>query len=369
MNTSEILTGLTVISFSLQLCYFFCVYMKILYHKSKSFQGKNIKAVSVIISAKDEADNLKKFLPVILNQNYSEFELIVVNDRSKDGTGKVLNDFQKKYSRLKVINIPEKETNAGGKKNALTKAINAAENDYLLFTDADCYPVSKNWIKSIIGSYNSETEIVIGFGAYEVQKGFLNKLIRFETVFNAMQYMSFALRGYPYMAVGRNLSYKKSVFIKNEGFKKHLNILSGDDDLFINEVARSDNTNVICNPESKTVSIPKKTFKEYFIQKRRHLMTGKKYKFRAKLFLGTEIISRFIFYLSIMLSVVYDYYVLALSVYLIRMLILIFFIKFYSEKLNEKKNIFFIPIFDILIPIINLFIYSGIFFDKNIRWK
>jgi hypothetical protein len=80
-------------------------------------------------------------------------------------------------------------------------------------------------------------EIVIGYGAYNKRPGLLNKIIRFETFHSALQYLSFALAGTPYMGVGRNLSYKKDVFLRNKGFSSINHIPGGDDDLFINKVA------------------------------------------------------------------------------------------------------------------------------------
>ncbi len=365
---SIVIIILSVSSF-VQLCYFFCVYYRILKHQSQFDSEAVLFPVSVIISAKDEAENLQKFLPLILNQNYPEFEVIVVNDRSKNCTGQVLKSLKENFSNLIIADVTEKEPGINGKKNALTKGINISNYDYLVFTDADCYPVSENWLKEIVSTYRIDNELIIGYGGYKKQKGFLNKIIRYETLFNAMQYMSFALSGFPYMAVGRNLSYKKDVFVKNNGFKNHLNMMSGDDDLFLNEVGNKIKSTVVCNPESKTVSIPEKNFLSYLKQKKRHLSTGKYYKPVNKLLIGTEILSRFFFYLSLLILIFYKMFFLVLSVYAIRTIILIIFVKKFSERLKEKINLFFIPIFDILIPIINLFVFSGTFFDKNIRWK
>ncbi len=327
-------------------------------------------SLSVIISAKNEARNLQKFLPLILEQNYPNFELIVADDASTDETENILRKFQKTYPNLKVLDIEKENGDVKGKKNALSHAITSAEYNYLVFTDADCYPDSENWLRKIIGSYSENTEIVIGFGTYEKRKGFLNKLIRFETLFNAMQYMSYALSGFPYMGVGRNLSYKKTLWLKNKGFSGHEHILSGDDDLFINAAANKKNIAILTDPESKTISIPKECFKDYVKQKKRHLSTGKYYKIRHKFLLGTEILSRFIFYSGIIIfSVVHKFVLIAIILYVIRIFVLLIFTKIFSDKLKEKQNLFFIPIFDILIPLLNLLIYSGTFFDKKIVWK
>ncbi|NOZ35936.1 MAG: glycosyltransferase [Chlorobi bacterium] len=364
----QAVTYLFLVSFIIQLLYYFLIYRNVLRRDEEHENTGLLPPLTVIISAKNEAENLRNFLPLILNQSYSEFELIVVNDASTDGTKNILSEFQSSYNNLQVIEI--KEEYSKGKKNALTKAVAAAKYEYLVFTDADCYPVSENWLKTIARLYSENIEIVLGYGAYKKQKGFLNKLIRFETLFNAMQYMSFAISGFPYMGVGRNLSYKKSVWIKNGGFLKHKNILSGDDDLFVNAAATKKNIKILTDAGSKTVSIPKNKFKDYLKQKKRHLSTGNYYKQIYKLLLGTEVFSRFLFYVGVIILLCIQKLVLTvILLYLMRIMIIFIFLKKFSDKINDKQNLFFISIFDILIPMLNLFVFTGTLFDKKIVWK
>ncbi len=365
----RILTNIFIVSFVIQLVYYSAVYIRVLFNK-KNGKVENFEPLTVIISARNEAENLRKFLPEILNQDYPDFEVLVINDNSEDDTSVVLNEFQLKYKNLKVLEGEKNISKSGNKKKALTKAIAEAKNNLLVFTDADCYPVSNLWLKQIASAYSESVEIVIGYGAYEKRKGFLNHIIRFETLFAALQYLSFADLGFPYMAVGRNLSYKKTLFEKSGGFSSHKNILSGDDDLFINEAAKSKNTKILTDFESKTVSIPKQTFKEYVLQKKRHFTSGFKYRLRNKFIIGIEILTRFIFYLFfIVLSVKGDAGGLVISLFIIRLFVSITIIKMYAMKMKEPNILFFIPIFDILIPVLNLIIFTGTVFDKKILWK
>jgi len=353
-------------TFGIQMFYFLYFYFRIIFRVKKKQLKDNNKAVSVIISAKNEADNLKNFLPKILNQNYTKFEIIVINDASGDETLNVLNEFAEKYKQLKIINI----TRSLGKKNAVTKGIEASKYDFLLFTDADCYPVSENWILSMIQGFDNNSEIVLGYGAYEYEKSFLNKLIRFDTLFIAMKYLSFAKAGFPYMGVGRNLAYKKSLFINNKGFNSHKNILSGDDDLFVSEVANKKNVAFVTTISGITKSVPKKTWKELLHQKTRHLTTGVKYKFIHKILLGIEVFSQLIFYLSLIYLCLLQVSVYqALILYFVRLIFLIYLSVKFSKVLNEKKNIIFIPIFDVLIPLLNLYAAISNRFIKKSTWK
>src|SRR6185436_3860360 len=156
--------------------------------------------------------------------------------------------------------------------------IREAKHEILLLTDADCVPASEFWIQHMQDAYDENIDVVLGYGAYHKTKDFLNKLIRFETFHTALQYLSYALAGMPYMGVGRNLSYKKSLFFRHKGFSSINHIPSGDDDLFINKAATKKNTAVIIDPEAITRSIPKRTSKAWKKQKARHYTTAKFYK-------------------------------------------------------------------------------------------
>ncbi len=359
-----------LISFFIQTIYYLAVYARIIFIRKQKPKNKCSQPLTVIISARNEENNLRKFIPLIMSQDYDKFEVIIIDDNSDDSSLKMLNNLSENYENLKVLTAEKNTSGKGNKKKSLTKAISKAENEILVFTDADCRPVSNKWLQNIASAYSENTEIVLAYGAYEKQKGLLNKLIRYETLYNALQYLSFAYIGLPFMAAGRNLSYKKSVFVKNKGFNSHKNILYGDDDLFINEVATKKNTKITTESSSKTVSVPKQTFREYIQQKKRHLAAGFNYKTKNKIIIGTEILSRFLFYLIFLYFIVTDYQTkVVLTVFFIRAMMICCVIKFFAMKIKEQNNLFFIPIFDLLIPLINLYIVITRYFKKDIVWK
>ncbi len=343
-------------------------YRCLFYKTRKENEPAFSEPVSVIICAKDEYKNLKLFLPKFLNQSYNQFEIIVVNDNSVDLTKNFLNEQAKLYKHLKVIHL-EEDTGSKGKKYAVTKGIEAAENDCLLFSDADCFPVSENWIKEMARSYTEQTDIVLGYGAYQNEKGLLNKYIRFDTQTIALKYLSLAKAGIPYMGVGRNLSYRKKAFIKNKGFENHRHIISGDDDLFVNEAARMHNTKINFNADSITVSVPKKTLKEFLHQKSRHLTSGNNYKSVHKIILATDVFTLLILYISLIFALNEANYPYLILSYIIKLILQIIIYNIFTRHLNEKKNLIFIPIFDVLIPVVNIFISFRNMFFKKIVWK
>lgn len=260
-----------------QLVYYLFIFSRLAAYKLPRSSNEEVP-VSVIIVAKNELENLRRYLPAIFGQNHREFEVIVVNNASWDGTEDYLKELQPQYPKLKVVTIEDIEKYPKGKKFAITLAIKASQYDTLLLTDADCIPTSDNWLSLMQQSYTSKTEVVLGYGAYKKTKGLLNYIIRYETFYTALQYFSFALAGMPYMGVGRNLSYRKDTFFRVKGFASHNHIMSGDDDLFVNEVATQKNTAICIHPDAFTISLPKTTWGAWFKQKRRHLFTGKHYK-------------------------------------------------------------------------------------------
>lgn len=350
------------ISLFVQLFYYLFFYLRLAYVKSGT-NGEN-SPVSVIICARDEAENLEKFLPSVLKQNYPEFEVIVVNDCSEDCTEDILKNLQKTYKNLKFTTIKKDEKFTHGKKLAQTIGIKAAKNEILLFIDADCYPKSENWIKSICSNYFKNTEIVLGYGSYEKTKGFLNKIIRFDTFFIALQYMSFALAGVPYMGVGRNLSYKKTLFLKNKGFANHARILSGDDDLFVNETANSKNTKVSISNEGFTASVPKTKYSYWIGQKKRHRTTFSRYKLKHKILLALEPISRLFFYTCFTALLALNFYpIILISVFTLRLIVQMLVIFFATRRLHEKDLLLYSPILDLIF----IFIGFMIFFSRKYR--
>src|SRR5205809_1099854 len=168
----------------------------------------------------------------------------------------IISGFSAVWRFINVKRIQEAKL-INGKKYPLSIGIKEANHEVMLLTDADCVPASEHWIQKMQEAYHDGVEIVLGYGAYHKRPGLLNKLIRFETIHSAIQYLSYALAGTPYMGVGRNLSYKKDLFLRNKGFSSINHVPSGDDDLFINKVATKKNTKIIIDPESITRSIPK----------------------------------------------------------------------------------------------------------------
>jgi cellulose synthase/poly-beta-1,6-N-acetylglucosamine synthase-like glycosyltransferase len=336
---------------SIQLFYYLFFYSRITIYKKKEDKDKDVP-LSVIICARNESGNLSDNLPSILNQKHSNFEVIVVNDASNDDTEDVLYNLRKKHSKLKFTSIFDNKDFSHGKKLAVTVGIKAAKNEHLVFTDADCKPSSDLWLQKIQKHFSEEKSIVLGYGAYRKEKGLLNNFIRHETFFTGMQYLSFALAGIPYMGVGRNMAYKKELFFRHKGFSSHYHLLSGDDDLFVNEAATKKNAAVEIDHQSITYSEAKKTLSGWFKQKRRHYSTSSLYKTRHKFLLTLEPATRIIYYalfIILLTSATHLFYVAC--TFLLRLIIQLIVLKISLKRLNEKYLLLPSLIYDILAPV------------------
>ena len=365
----KILLALFAAFFLIQIIYYLFIFSKLAFFKIQK-PGYNNDPVSIIICARNELKNLRANLPLVLEQDYPNFQVIVVNDCSWDESEKALEEYEDAYPHLKVVNILEQERYKHGKKFALSLGIKAASNETLLFTDADCYPSGKNWLKEITKNIDDQKEIVIGYGAYEKSSGLLNKWIRFDTVFNAIQYLSNAINKNAYMGVGRNLCYRKSLFFKNKGFASHYHMLSGDDDLFINETATANNVAVEINPESFTYSKPKNSFFAWLNQKKRHMSTGNFYKLKHRLSLGLFFFSQLFFYVSLaaLLFMKINFEIVIL-IYALRLAVQLLIFGKCMQKMKELDILWLAPIFDICIILIYPILAISNLFIKNKKWK
>ena len=320
-----------------QLFFYLFFYTRVAFFKPKTKKQSQQHPVSVIICARDEDENLARNLPGVLVQQYgSSSEVVVVNDNSMDDSKYILQELKKTFKSMNVVELTQEAKLISGKKYPLSIGIREAEHEVLLLTDADCVPASEHWVQKMQDGYGPGTEIVLGYGAYHKKKGLLNKLIRFETFHTALQYLSYALAGIPYMGVGRNLSYRKELFLRNKGFASINHIPSGDDDLFINKVATKTNTAVVIDPDAITRSIPKTTWKGWLRQKSRHYTTAKFYKPKHKFLLGLYFATQFMFYPLLAASIIFYNWIFALPVFGLRLLIQGFVLYKSMKKMGEK---------------------------------
>jgi glycosyltransferase involved in cell wall biosynthesis len=356
---------------AIQLFYYLYFYKAAVYFKNDEPPVKDVP-VTVIICARNEAANLEKHLPSVLEQDYPSYQVIVVNDCSTDNSDDILGQFLLKYPHLKVSSVSKDPKFTHSKKFAQFIGIKAATNEILLFTDADCYPVSAKWISRMTSHFDDKIDFVLGYGGYTRAKGLLNRYIRYDSMTIAVQYFGMAIKKMPYMGVGRNLAYRRSVFFANKGFGAHNHLASGDDDLFVNNNATKINTSVEFDYEAHTRSVPASNLREWFAQKKRHFTTAGSYKKADKVLLITEPFSRLFFYTIFITLISFNFlWPYTLAVFLIRLLTYLIIIGAAQKRFNEKGLQVYSLFFDIFSPLLNGIVHLSNFSfrRRTAPWK
>ncbi len=350
-------------------CVYYILFSKFSFLKSSEKIISEKYPVSLIICAKNEAENLQKHIPLWQEQNYPNYEIILINDASVDETLEIMEAFAENDPRIQIVNVKNNEAFWANKKYALTLGIKRSKNTRLVFTDADCYPASNEWLATMASNFSDEKQLVLGYGAYEKQAGFLNKIIRFETLMTAVQYFSYAKAGNPYMGVGRNLAYTSNLYYENNGFMSHIKIPSGDDDLFVNETATSENTAICIEPEAFTYSLPKKKKKKWLLQKKRHYSTAKLYKPKHRFLLGIYYIFNLLFWLLAPAILFTHFWIFGLGIIFTRILFQYIIIGNAAKKLKEADLVPLIPFYELFLIFTQLSIFISNSGEKNSRWK
>lgn len=370
-DPSSVLFWLFAAVLLIQLLFYWVVFVRLSAFKLKDLTfTADRKPVSVIIAARDEYLNLLENLPAILEQKYPKFEVIVVNNDSTDDSATLLKNFQLQYPHLKVITLERNLNFFKGKKFPLSLGIKAARYEVLLFTDADCAPSSPNWIDHMQSAFAGDTGIVLGVGHYSQKPGLLNLLIRYETFSIAQQYLSWAMAGMAYMGVGRNLAYKKSLFLSQKGFISHYRVAGGDDDLFVNRASDGTRIQVQIHPDAQTFSRPASSFRKYFIQKRRHLSTARYYRPVHKFVLGLFATSLLLFWSLFFILFAMKTFLLITSIaFLLRWISQVIINKTSGKKIGVNILFLFSPFLELLLLLVQTTVFTVNIFSKPKRWK
>ena len=211
-----------------------------------------LPSVSVIIYAHNDAENLRRSLPYILNQNYPDFEVIVLNDGMVADDSNVVAEFRREYANLYETFVPDDTRNVSRRKLALMVGIKAAKNEVIVTTNANSHPTSDYWLMAMCRNFSPGTDVVIGQAVYNHRsdKGSGHRLRSFDSVCTRSLYTVWAIRCQPYRGSCENLAYRRDTFFANKGFSKSMNLHYGDDDIFVSEIATGENTAVELSRES-----------------------------------------------------------------------------------------------------------------------
>lgn len=366
-STEQYLLTAAGILLVVQLIYYLVLYNRIGRRNRKAQRNElhftqELPPLSVIICARDEAENLRRNLPAILAQDYPEFEVIVINDGEKNESEDYLLQLEEQYRNLYHSFVPDSSRYISRKKLAVTLGIRASRYDWLVLTEANCQPQSNQWLRLLARNFTPHTEVVLGYSGFQRGKGWLRRCCAFDSLFNAMRYLGFALGGHPYMGIGRNLAYRKQLFYDQKGFSAHLNLRRGDDDLFVNQVAHGENTRVETDPEAIMRMQPIYRGKDWREEKIGYASTARQYKGLQRWLAGLETFSRLLFYaawlsMTVMGILHFHWMVAGIGVllFLLRFAVQAIVINTTAQSLNEKYRYrLTLPLFDLLQPLQSL---------------
>lgn len=343
--TFWIIVGLLFVLFVFQLFYYIFILKKPYSYEYKRNMNvpndSDFPSVSVVIVSKNESDNLANNLPSILDQDYPDFEVIVVNMGSTDETDMLLEGLSLKYSNLYHTFVPSEAENINEKKLALTLGIKAAKNDVLLFTEAYCQPVSNKWIQEYAQQFNNGYEIVLGFNRVDINKKFpMRRFIKFDNLIHHVKFLSLAILKKPFMGLNRNLAYKRSVFFDVKGFSSVLSFEDGEDDLFINRIAKGRKVGVVLSTESITKTEIVTNYSIWRNLKSKYLYSKRFYNGFSSKFFAFESFTKYLFYIASLLCIIYGVYFQNFSlVFISSMLFIVRFI-IVLDTINKLNKIF-----------------------------
>lgn len=349
--------------FIIQSIYYFLVYLKPYSFEKKRVKdkGDNVEfpPVSIVIASKNESENLLKNLPLILEQDYPNFEVIVVNMGSTDETNDSLKQLGYKYPNLYHTFVPADAEDINNKKLALTLGIKAAKNEYLLFTEAYCRPSSNRWIEEFAFEFLKGKDIVLGYNSLTIDKQFLlSGFVKYDNLIHQVKYLSMAIIGKPFMGIGRNMAYKKSVFFEEKGFSSVLQYYDGEDDLFINKAAKNRSVGVVISSDGITKTSIVDTYSVWMSLKSKYINSKRYYRGASSLLFGLDSFTKFVFKTVSILSVIYgiisqNYAIVSLAASL---LILHFLISFYvinkiSKMFEDKRVNLSLVWYELILPL------------------
>lgn len=330
--------------------------------------------LSLVIAARNESDNLLQNIPIWLNQIHPNFEIIIVDDRSVDGTFDTIEALKQMDNRVKRVAVTELKNSSiiYGKKYALTLGIKMAQHEHIIFTDADCIPSDEFLLQRYDYAFSNGANLVIGAGAFQKEKNRLNALIRVDNQRIALLYFVLAKLGLPYMAVGRSMGYTKQLFYSQKGFASHMHKSSGDDDLFLQNSLKF-GAKIALAPAATTISKAKSNFSSWKTQKMRHQSTGALYPTGIIMLLG---ILDFVSIISLLVipflgKILFDSELIMIYFGCFAIKIVLFMLNLLELKKRTKLDSEVISslVFEPILSLLNVFFAFSTLLSKNISWK
>lgn len=271
-----------------------------------------VEPVSVVIVAHNQADALRRNLPLVLEQDYEDFEVVVVDNASTDETDDLLKDLENLYVNLRHTFAPLGARHISRKRLALTIGIKAARNEWLIITEPNSRPSTPGWIQGMAQQFGANTQIVLGYANYEPHRTYASKRAVFFNLFHQIGFLSWTAghKKKAYRCNPANFAYRKSFFMQHKGFADDFNLINGAAELLVNRHSTAQNTSVAISPKTKVVCKPVEDTSSWrlkcisYMEIRRHFIST----FAYRLYFNFKQIVVPFLYLSIAISLAWSIY-------------------------------------------------------------
>ncbi len=313
---------------------------------------------------------MKLHLNKVLAQDYGKLEIIVSDDHSTDNTSAYISTQQQKWIDKENIDFlyHKVKENKQGKKQALSEAIAHSRHSWVLLTDADCFPNSDQWAKTMMqAAFSPKTEIILGYSPIVAKNTWVSQWAHFEGWLTALQYLSLAVHGRPYMGVGRNLAYKKEL-VTPQTYDQYADLASGDDDLTIMQVTTPTNTAICLDPESFVKSPAPDSWSAYYRQKTRHYSTASSYKWGTQFLLAGYSLSHVLFFVLVLALVYSGGWMWGLGMYSVRLLFLFPVVNGLKRKMEAQFSLLQFVMMDFFQCFYYLVFSFAVLFPQKNKW-
>ncbi|MDQ1771381.1 glycosyltransferase [Labilibaculum sp. A4] len=344
-------------------------YIQLFKKEKKTNHNIKTEPVSIVICVKNEGCYLQENLSLFLEQEYPDFELILVNDGSEDETETIIKEFQKRYPHLRSTKIPLDDKFQHNKKLALSIGIKAAKNEKIIFTNIHSKPSSSKWLQEFVNSWDKGVHI--GYANFENKKGFFYNFLKFDLLSKNIKSAGFASSGNAHSGNGDNLGYKKSDFFANKGFVKHSHFEAGYDHLMVFQLAKLSGASVCLQPEAK-INLSSICAFDQWIRINRHYYKCRKYlPFKIRLLTDLEPISKMIFYsISIYALLFTHLYFFVAIIYLTKIILIGTLFKISTRHLKEENLFLSSYLYEIFVLFSKIYFLSTNFIlSKSNQWK
>ncbi|MBR6904753.1 MAG: glycosyltransferase [Bacteroidales bacterium] len=342
----------------IQLVYYYVIYGRFAFHRKKSALGFRDIPVSVVIVVRDDAALAVQNLPLLLEQQYSSYEIVIVNDRSRDEHSlQAIREYKDRFPNIKLVDLSTAVSTSRGKKMAISMGVKCATYDHILLTSPDCKPASRLWLSKMAQNFQFQQRIVLGYNTFEKKKGIYSHFLHFDNLISAVQYFAHALMHSTYRGDLNNVAFVRPLFYKQNGFIAYNHLLYGEEDIFIHRASTPNNVAVEFDPDAVTLQQHSPSYGYWRLHKVSLFFTRKFNSLKNRILLSGYELTNLLFYGILALAIVISMHqplalYIAIGIAVLRIASLYVVMGIAAKKLHETQIIPQLLFYDLLFAIL-----------------